>query len=101
MTDVAARGARRRAGEGVVRRRPRRPPSDRARPARWPRGRARALRARRPSAPTSTVFRNAALAELKPEQLPVAEQLLKGGVPSVRQAIQEQNARARAEGAPR
>jgi hypothetical protein len=53
---------------------------------------------RRPQ--TSTVFRNAALAELRPEQLPVAEQLLKGGVPSVRQAIQEQNARARAEGRP-
>jgi len=53
---------------------------------------------RRPQ--TSTVYRNAALAELRPEQLPVAEQLLKGGVPSVRQAIQEQNARARAEGRP-
>ena len=53
---------------------------------------------RRPQ--TSTVFRNAALADLRPEQLPVAEQLIKGGVPSVRQAIQEQNARARAEGRP-
>ena len=46
------------------------------------------------------MFRNAALAELRPEQLPVAEQLLRGGIPSVRQAIQEQNARARAEGRP-
>lgn len=53
---------------------------------------------RRPAA--STVYRNAALAELRPEQLPVAEQLLRGGIPSVRQAIQEQNARARAEGRP-
>jgi len=53
---------------------------------------------RRPA--TSTVYRNAALAELRPEQLPVAEQLLRGGIPSVRQAIQEQNARARAEGRP-
>ena len=62
-------------------------------------GRDRSERAdRRPAA--STVYRNAALAELKPEQLPVAEQLLRGGIPSVRQAIQEQNARARAEGRP-
>ena len=53
---------------------------------------------RRPA--TSTVYRNAALAELRPEQLPVAEQLVRGGIPSVRQAIQEQNARARAEGRP-
>ncbi|MGD0882456.1 MAG: hypothetical protein ABSB09_12890 [Acidimicrobiales bacterium] len=53
---------------------------------------------RRPA--TSTVFRNAALADLRPEQLPIAEQLLRGGIPSVRQAIQEQNARARAEGRP-
>jgi len=42
--------------------------------------------------------RNAMLAELRPEQLPVAEQLLRGGVPAVRQAIDEQNARAREEG---
>jgi hypothetical protein len=62
-------------------------------------GRDRADRGdRRPAA--STVYRNAALAELRPEQLPVAEQLLRGGIPSVRQAIQEQNSRARAEGRP-
>lgn len=53
---------------------------------------------RRPAA--STVYRNAALAELKPEELPVAEQLLRGGIPSVRQAIEDQNARARADGRP-
>ena len=53
---------------------------------------------RRPAA--STVFRNAALADLRPEQIPVAEQLIKGGIPSVRQAIEEQNTRARAEGRP-
>ena len=40
------------------------------------------------------------LAELRPEQLPVAEQLIKGGIPSVRQAIQDQNTRARADGRP-
>ena len=49
--------------------------------------------------PVST-HRNAALAELRPEQLPVAEQLLRGGIPAVRSAIEEQNARARAEGRP-
>jgi hypothetical protein len=54
-----------------------------------------------PRRPTpSTVYRNAALAELKPEQLPVAEQLLRGGIPAVRQAIEEQNARSRAEHRP-
>ena len=53
---------------------------------------------RRPA--TSSVYRNAALAALRPEQLPVAEQLIKGGIPSVRQAIQEQNTRAKAEGRP-
>lgn len=45
-----------------------------------------------------TVHRNAALAALSPEQIPVAEQLLRGGIPAVRQAIDEQNARARADG---
>ncbi len=48
----------------------------------------------------SSTYRNAALAELPPEQLPVAEQLLKGGLPAVRQAIEEQNTRARAESRP-
>ncbi|HEY5250102.1 MAG TPA: hypothetical protein VIJ09_00475 [Acidimicrobiales bacterium] len=42
--------------------------------------------------------RNAALAALSPEQIPVAEQLLRGGIPAVRQAIEEQNTRARSEG---
>jgi hypothetical protein len=48
----------------------------------------------------STTHRNAALASLRPEQLLVAEQLLRGGIPAVRQAIDEQNAAARAEGRP-
>jgi len=48
--------------------------------------------------PTSTTYRNAALASLKPEELPVAEQLLRGGIPAVRAAIDEQNARARSDG---
>jgi len=46
----------------------------------------------------STTHRNAMLGELPPEQLPVAEQLLRGGIPAVRQAIAEQSARATAEG---
>ena len=67
-------------------------------PAR-PGGRERTGRDSRQPAVSST-YKNAALAELRPEQLPVAEQLIKGGIPAVRQAIQEQNTRARAEGRP-
>jgi hypothetical protein len=44
------------------------------------------------------VHRNALLATLGPEQLPIAEQLLRGGIPSVRQAIAEQDAKAKAAG---
>jgi len=40
------------------------------------------------------------LATLRPEQLPVAEQLLRGGMPAVRQAIDEQRTRQRTEGGP-
>jgi hypothetical protein len=50
-------------------------------------------------APSNT-YRNAALADLRPEELPVAEQLLRGGLPGVRHAIEEQNTRARGEGRP-
>ena len=48
----------------------------------------------------STVHRNALLATLRPEQLAVAEQLLRGGLPAVRQAIDEQNRAALAQGRP-
>ncbi|HEX7095280.1 MAG TPA: hypothetical protein VF183_05320 [Acidimicrobiales bacterium] len=44
--------------------------------------------------------RNAVLAELPEEQKPIAEQLLRGGIPAVRQALEKQNAAARAEGLP-
>lgn len=66
---------------------------DRARPdsARSERGRPRRLQ-------PAANYRNAALAELRPEQLPVAEQLLRGGIPALRAAIEEQNARAGTEG---
>lgn len=50
----------------------------------------------RPSAPVlTTEHRNALLATLESAQLPIAEQLLVGGIPAVRAAIQEQNASAR------
>ena len=50
--------------------------------------------------PTSTLHRNAMLATLRPEQIPVAEQLLRGGLQAVRQAIDTQNASAKAAGKP-
>lgn len=42
--------------------------------------------------------RDAFLASLAPEQQPVAEQLLRGGMPAVRAALEEQNTKAKAEG---
>ena len=58
-------------------------------------------RTRTPSEPTvSTVHRNAFLATLSPEQLPVAEQLMRGGMPAVRKAVAEQNTNAAAQGRP-
>ena len=60
----------------------------------------RPARGERPTAPTSTVYRNAMLAALRPEQIPVAEQLLRGGLPAVRQAIEAQNAAAKISGKP-
>jgi hypothetical protein len=40
------------------------------------------------------------LAELSPERMAVAEQILRGGIPAVRQAVEEQNAKAREVGGP-
>ena len=42
--------------------------------------------------------RTALLEAVSPEQRPIAEQLLQGGIPSVRQAIEKQNQELRAEG---
>ncbi len=42
-------------------------------------------------APVTTIHRNAMLATLSAEQIPVAEQLLRGGIAAVRTAIAEQN----------
>src|SRR5207245_2606521 len=44
--------------------------------------------------------RDALIATLPPEQVPVAEQLLKGGIPAVRQAVQAQNEKAKGAGEP-
>jgi hypothetical protein len=63
-------------------------------------GDGRPARGERPVAATSTVHRNAMLATLRPEQIPVAEQLLRGGLPAVRQAIDAQNSAAKASGRP-
>ena len=48
----------------------------------------------------TTTHRNSLLATLSPEQLPVAEQLLRGGMPSVRAAVAEQNKNATTQGRP-
>jgi hypothetical protein len=63
-------------------------------------GEGRPARGERTATPTSTVHRNAMLAALRPEQMPVAEQLLRGGLQAVRQAIDAQNASAKAAGKP-
>lgn len=44
--------------------------------------------------------RSAVLAELPEEERPIAEQVLRGGVPAVRQAVEKQNEQAKAEGRP-
>jgi hypothetical protein len=63
-------------------------------------GEGRVARGERPVAPTSTVHRNDMLAALRPEQIPVAEQLLRGGLQAVRQAIEAQNSSNKAAGKP-
>lgn len=76
-----------------------------ARPAREPSG--QATRAERPEPPAKPKrlpvghkHRNEVLAALSPERVPVAEQLIKGGIPAVRSALEAQNAHAREEGRP-
>ena len=63
------------------------------RPAPEPRPKAKRLRAGR-------THRNAVLASLPAEQKPIAEQVLRGGIPAVRQAVEKQNESNRAEGRP-
>ena len=88
--DRGERGDRSRGGSGPRRPGGRRPGERDGRPT----------RGERPATPTSTVHRNAMLASLRPEQIPVAEQLLLGGLQAVRQAIEAQNAAAKAGGKP-
>ena len=62
-------------------------------PAPEPKPKAKRLRAGR-------THRNAALAALPAEQKPIAEQVLRGGIPAVRQAVEKQNETNNAEGKP-
>lgn len=48
----------------------------------------------------ANIHRAGAVAALSPEQQPVAEQLLRGGIPAVRQAIEAQNKAAKEAGQP-
>src|SRR5207248_3997532 len=68
----------------------RRAPAAEERPAR---PRAKRLHAGR-------VHRDALIASLPREQVPVAEQLLKGGIPAVHQAVQTQNEKGKSAGDP-
>lgn len=81
--------------------RPTRPRPTAERPTRERGARPGSPRPERPSGPpVTTTHRNAFLATLSPEQLPVAEQLLRGGIPAVRTAVAEQNKNASAQGRP-
>ncbi len=89
------------------RRRPDRDGERRRRPDQRPSRRDTATQA--PSAPArpkpkklrpGRAHRDAVLAELPPEQHPIAVQVLRGGIPAVRTALEEQNAKARKEGLP-
>jgi hypothetical protein len=81
--------ARREGPPGERRERPTRPP----RPAPEAKPKPKRLRPGR-------AHRNAVLAELPEEQKPIAEQVLKGGIPAVRQAVQKQNEENKAAGQP-
>lgn len=57
-------------------------------------------RPRPPRLRPGRAHRNAVLAELPDERKPIAEQVLRGGIPAVRQAIDKQNEANRAAGVP-
>lgn len=67
---------------------------------------ARQARGGRPAAPSfkklvpKDVNRKKVLEDVSIEQRPIAEQVLRGGIPAVRKAIEEENTKARAEGRP-
>ena len=94
-----ADGDRRRAGPGEAERH-----AERARPRGTSPGRAASEdhppRRRPKRLQPGRTHREAALADLSPEQRPVAEELLRGGIPALRQALTEQNAKAKAAGQP-
>jgi hypothetical protein len=79
--------------------RPPREGSGRERPARAPAGPARPKPAVKRLQP-GRAHREAVLAALPPEQRAIAEQVLRGGLAGVRNAVEEQNAQARAAGGP-
>jgi hypothetical protein len=92
------RGPRPERKEGERGPRAERPARTGDRPAR---GDARGRGPARPAEPVlATIHRNALLATLAAEQLPVAEQLMRGGISSVRAAVAEQNKNAAAQGRP-
>jgi hypothetical protein len=68
-------------------------PNRPTKPAPEPKPKAKRLRAGR-------THRNAALAALPAEQKPIAEQVLRGGIPAVRQAVEKQNETNKADGKP-
>jgi hypothetical protein len=92
--DRGTRGPRERAG-----RPPRERPRASERTERPPKPETPAKPKPRKLSPAST-YRNAVLEALPPERRAVAEQLLRGGLPAVRQAIDAQNAAAKEAGQP-
>ncbi|MCB0978987.1 MAG: hypothetical protein KDB02_16155, partial [Acidimicrobiales bacterium] len=82
------RGDRERSGRGDRQGAPRR-----ERPAPPPKPKAKRLRAGR-------THRKAALSALPPEEQVIAEQVLRGGIPAVRQAVDRMNEQAKVEGRP-
>ncbi len=86
--------------DGERRRRPDQRPSRRVTAAQAPSPPARPARPKPKKLRPGRAHRDAVLAELPPEQHPIAVQLLRGGLPAVRTALEEQNIRARKEGLP-
>lgn len=91
------RGARRPAGSG--RGGAQTPAPGAARPARGPRGAEHPAARPRRLVP-GNAHRSAVLESLPPEHRPIAEQVLRGGIPGVRHAVEAQNATLREQGQP-
>jgi hypothetical protein len=86
--------------------RPARPGGHEGAPGRRSGGRPAPAAEERPARPrpkrlhAGRAHRDALVATLPPEQVPVVEQLAKGGIPAVRQALQTQNEKAKSAGDP-